>query len=63
MCHTVRHGLNMSIKAAKMESKGTKANTEICLPSNKGFIDDMTVTTETDIQVRWILMASNKVGS
>ena len=45
------------------ESRDTKANTEICLPSNRGFIDDMTVTTETDIQVRWILMASNKVGS
>jgi len=50
----------MIIKAAKREPRGTKANTEICLPSNRGFIDDMAVTTETNIQARWIIMASNK---
>jgi len=60
LCHTVRHGLNMLIKAAK---RGTQANTEICLPSNRRFIDDITVTTETNIQVRWIIMASNKYVS
>ena len=48
--HTVRHGLNIIIKAAKRESKGIKANTEICI--QQGFIDNMTVTTETNIQVR-----------
>ena len=53
----------MIIKAAKGESRGTKANTEISLPSNKGFIDDMTVTIETNIQVRWILKVSNEAVS
>ena len=36
------------------------ANTGICLPSNRGFIDDKTVTTVSNIQVRWIPMTSNK---
>mgnify|MGYP007133252217 CR=1 FL=1 len=63
ICQTVRHCLNMIIKAAKGESRGTKANTEISLPSNKGFIDDMTVTIETNIHVRWILKVSNEAVS
>ena len=33
LCQTVRHGLNMIIKAGK---RGTKANTEICLPGGGG---------------------------
>ena len=60
LCQTVRHGLNMIIKAAK---RGTKANTEICLAFNTGFIDDITVTTVTNIQVRWVLKASNEAVS
>ena len=42
----------------KRESKGTKANTEICM--QQGFIDNMTVTEETNIQARSILAASNE---
>ena len=30
--------LNMIIKAAKRKSRGTKANTKICLPSNRGIL-------------------------
>jgi len=30
--------LNMIIKAAKRQSRGTKANTKICLPSNSFFL-------------------------
>jgi len=50
----------MSIKAAK---RGTKANTEICLPFNRKFIDDMAVTTVTNIQDRWIIKAFNEAMS
>jgi len=57
LCQTVRHALN---KAAK---RGTKANTEICLTFNMGFIDDITVTAVTNIQDRWILKASNEAVS
>ena len=47
----------MIIKAAK---RGTNANTEIRLPFNWKFIDDITVTTITNIQDRWSIMAFNK---
>jgi len=50
-------GMNLIIKAASRESRGPKTNTGIRLPSNRGFMDDMTVTTETHIQARWILQA------
>ena len=48
-------GMNMIIKTAERESRGPKTNTGIRLPSNRGFMDDMTVTTESHIQARWIL--------
>ena len=60
LCQTVRHALNMSIKAAKRD---TKANTDICLAFNMVFIDDVTVTAVTNIQDRWILKASNEAVS
>jgi len=50
----------MIIKAAK---PGTKANIEIRLPFNRGFIDVMTVTTVTNIQDRWILNGPYKAVS
>jgi len=50
----------MIIKAAK---RGTRTNTENCLPFNRGFIDDITVTTVTNIQDRWILKDSYEAVS
>jgi len=50
-------GMNMIIKTAERESRGPKTNSGIHLPSNRGFMDDMTITTETHIQTRWILKA------
>ena len=47
----------------KHDYQGTKANTEICLAFNMGFIDDITVTAVTNIQNRWILKASNEAVS
>jgi len=56
-------GMNMIIKAAERESRGPKTNTGIRLPSNRGFMDDMTVTTETHIQARWVLAALNETAT
>lgn len=50
-------GMNLIIKSAERESREPKASSGICLPSYVGFMDDMTVTTETYIQARWILKA------
>ncbi|XP_052224110.1 uncharacterized protein LOC127839765 [Dreissena polymorpha] len=55
--------MNMIIKAAERESTGPKTNTEIRLPSSRGFMDDMTVTTETDIQARWVLAALDEMAT
>ena len=50
-------GMNLIIKAAERETRGPKTSTGIRLPSNRGFMDDMTITTETHIQARWMLKA------
>ena len=47
----------MIINAAKRD---TNANTELRLSFNWKFIDDITVTTITNIQDRWIIVAFNK---
>ena len=50
-------GMNMILKAAERETRGPKTNSGIRLPANRGFMDDLTITTETHIQARWILKA------
>ena len=47
----------------KRESRGSKTASGIRLPSNRGFMVDMTVTTETHIQARWILRALDKTAT
>ncbi|XP_053389443.1 uncharacterized protein LOC128552430 [Mercenaria mercenaria] len=56
-------GMNMIIKAAERESRGPKTSSGISLPSNRGFMDDMTVTTETHVQARWILRALDETAT
>ncbi|XP_053395805.1 uncharacterized protein LOC123525604 [Mercenaria mercenaria] len=56
-------GMNMIIKAAERESRGPKTSSGIRLPSNRGFIVDMTVTTETHMQAMWILRALDETAT
>ncbi|XP_060603812.1 uncharacterized protein LOC132756698 [Ruditapes philippinarum] len=56
-------GMNMIIRAAERESRGPQTNAGIRLPSNRGFMDDMTITTETHIHARWILHALDETVS
>jgi hypothetical protein len=49
--------MNLILKAAERETRGPKTESGIHLPANRGFMDDMTVTTQTHIQARWILQA------
>ncbi|XP_052271350.1 uncharacterized protein LOC127872054 [Dreissena polymorpha] len=53
-------GMNLIINAAKRETKGPKTTSGIYLPSNRGFMDDLTVTTATHVQARWVLRALNE---
>ena len=50
-------GMNLIINAAKRETRGPKTASGIHLPSSRGFMDDLTITTTTHVQARWILTA------
>ncbi|XP_052281123.1 uncharacterized protein LOC127878636 [Dreissena polymorpha] len=50
-------GMNLIINAAKRETRGPMTTSGIYLPSNRGFMDDLTVTTTTHVQARWVLRA------
>ncbi|XP_052280954.1 uncharacterized protein LOC127878469 [Dreissena polymorpha] len=49
--------MNLIIKAGDRESRGPKTQTDIRLPPKRRFMDDLTITTESHIQARWILSA------
>lgn len=48
-------GMNLIINPANKETRGPKTSTGLHLPTNRGFMDDLTVTTQTHIQARWVL--------
>ncbi|XP_052268662.1 uncharacterized protein LOC127870041 [Dreissena polymorpha] len=50
-------GMNLIINAAKRETRGPKTASGIHLPSSRGFMDDLTITTTTHVQARWVLTA------
>jgi len=37
--------------------EGSKTASRIHLPSNRGFMDDLTISTTTHVQARWVLTA------
>jgi hypothetical protein len=54
-------GMNLIIKTAEKESRGPLSATGIRQPSSRGFMDDMTITTSTQVQARWILAALSRL--
>ncbi|XP_021365777.1 uncharacterized protein LOC110458420 [Mizuhopecten yessoensis] len=56
-------GMNLIIKAAGRETRGPRTESGIYQPSNRGFMDDLTVTTTTHVQARWVLSALEEVVS
>ncbi|XP_060062635.1 uncharacterized protein LOC132543183 [Ylistrum balloti] len=50
-------GMNLIIKAADRETRGPKTSSGVRVPPNRGFMDDLTITTTTHVQARWILSA------
>ena len=46
-----------AIRAAERETRGPKTASGIRLPANRGFMDDLTISTESHIQARWILQS------
>ncbi|XP_078336960.1 uncharacterized protein LOC144626561 [Crassostrea virginica] len=55
-------GMNIIMKAAERETR-TKMNSGIYQPANRGFMDDLTVTTKSHVQARWVLSALEEVVS
>ncbi|VDI22183.1 Hypothetical predicted protein [Mytilus galloprovincialis] len=49
------------MKAAERETKGPKTDSGIFLPATRRFMDDLTVTTSSHIQARWILSVLEEV--
>ena len=49
--------MNLIIKVADRETRGPLTKSVVRLPPNRGFMDDLTVTTQTHVQAGWILKA------
>ena len=56
-------GMNLLIKAARLETREPKTESGIYLPSSRGFMDDLTLTTVTHVQARLMLAALTDVAS
>lgn len=56
-------GMNLIISAAEREIKGHKTSTGIRLPTNRGFVDNITVTTTKQDQARWVFDALDGIVS
>lgn len=54
-------GMNLLITAAGKESRGPTMESGIRQPPIRGFMDDLTITTSTHVQARWILKALDDV--
>ncbi|XP_069139210.1 uncharacterized protein [Argopecten irradians] len=56
-------GMNMIIRAGERETRGPKTSSNIRQPPNRGFMDDLTITTDTHVQARWILTALEETAT
>ena len=56
-------GMNLLTNAARRETREPKMESGIYLPSSRGFMDDLTLTTNTHVQARWMLTALTDVAS
>ncbi|XP_052280752.1 uncharacterized protein LOC127878274 [Dreissena polymorpha] len=56
-------GMNLLINAAQRETRGPKTESGIYVPSSRGFLDDLTLTTTTHVQARWMLTSLTDVAS
>ncbi|CAC5384419.1 unnamed protein product [Mytilus coruscus] len=53
--------MNIIVKAAERETRGPKTDSGIFLPTTRWFMDDLTVTTSSQYQEKWILLALEEV--
>ena len=55
--------MNFMTEAGKRETRGPKTKADIRQPPGRGFMDDVTVTTTTHIQARWVLGAMEETAT
>jgi len=56
-------GMNLILKAAEQETRGPKTISGIRMPPTRGFMDDITITTQSHIQAGWILGVLEETAS
>ena len=54
-------GINLVIHAGAQETRGPEMNTGAYQPAVRGYMDDLTVTTATQVQTKWVLGAMETV--
>ena len=54
-------GMNMIMNAAERETRGPRMKSGIYQPANRGYMDDLTITTNSHIQAGWVLKALDEV--
>ena len=57
---TVHHGNEPADQCCP--TRDERPESGICLPSSRGFMDDLTLTTATHVQARWMLAALTDVA-
>ena len=55
--------MNLMIEAGKRETRGPKTKADLRQPPGRGFMDDVTITTTTHIQARWVLGAMEEIAT
>ena len=53
--------MNIIMETAERETRGPMMKSGIYQPANRGYMDDLTITTKSHIQARWVLNALDEV--
>lgn len=56
-------GMNLIITAARKETSGPMMDSGVWQPTIWGFFDDLTTTTSTHVQAKWVLTKLGEVVS
>lgn len=56
-------GMTLIITAASKKARGPKTAAGSQHPAIRGFMDDLTVTTSTHVQARWVLAELNRMAT
>ena len=55
--------MNLLIEAGRREARGPKTKEDFSQPTSRGYMDDLTITTTTHVQARWVLGAMEETAT